>query len=145
MADIFKVLPAHVMTVWPQVSRMLQPAVDRAGTHTIEDVRKKVITGYSDLWVQCAGDKVSAAMVTEFAHFPKGIWLNMWLAGAAKETPFEDALWEPHIIEFARFNGCTGIHWIGRKGWRERNKHLKINSEQIVYSLLLRDLERVAA
>lgn len=136
------VLPANIMSVWSDVAPLLRPAVDRAGTHTIEDIRRILLASQAALWVQWENGRYVAAMVTEFKNYPRGLWLNIWLAGAPKGEHLQDGLWEPHLVRFAEVNGCIGITWAGRKGWKERNKHLKIHHEDVVYTVMLRDIAR---
>lgn len=137
-STITLVYPMNVMGVWPGAAFLLTPAVDAMGTHDIEDIRKAVMAGMAQLWIQYT-DKIEAALVTEFKAFPKGLWLNVWLMGAGQEGYNEDAF-EWNIFEFAKKNNCIGIMETGRKGWERKHKHLKVNSENVIYNLLISDI-----
>lgn len=118
---ITMVFPANIAKLWPQVAPLLQPAIDLSGTHDAEDVRKKLIAGNAQLWVQWS-EKVDAAAVTEFIDYPRGLWLRVWLAGAAIKGAWAE--FQRIIIEFASANQCVGVENWGRKGWERLHSNL---------------------
>lgn len=139
-ALITMIFPANVGKAWPQVSSVLKPAVDRVGTHTIENVRQDILSGKSQLWVQWKNGQCEAALVTRFDPFPVGLFLSVWLFAAADgKTPNEEEL-EKNIFDFAYANGCVGMRHEGRKGWERKHKHLPISCENVVYYFYLKDL-----
>ena len=108
--------PANVTPTWALIAPLLSPAVAISGTHDIEDVRKAILCGNAQLWVDW-NDGVDMATVTEFVSYPKGIWLRIWLAGARKGVEIDwDKVFEV-ITEFAYNNHCVGIENWGREGW----------------------------
>jgi hypothetical protein len=113
---ITMIYPANVMQAWPHVSLLLEPAVIRDGTHDIDDVRKQILGGQAQLWVQWT-NSFDAAVVTEFMNYPKGLWFRFWLAGARYGA---DVKWEAFfdtLVNFAKENKCHGIEDCGRSGW----------------------------
>lgn len=140
---ITMVFPANVTKAWPQVAQVLKPAVDRVGTHDIEDVRRDILSGKSQLWVQWdkSTGTCDAALITEFQTFPKGLFLNVWLYGVSPRAGADEEALEKQVFNYAFANGCTGIKHEGRKGWLERHKHLPVHCENAVYYLILKDLE----
>ncbi len=114
--DIIMVHPINITPIWPQVESLLAPALLIAMTHSIEDVRKSLMAGHSQLWIQWR-DKVEAAVVTEFKSYPQGLWFNFWLAGAIKNA---DIWWTKIfeiLVDFAKIHKCAGIEDCGRAGW----------------------------
>lgn len=110
------IYPSNITTIWPQVVPLLEPALAQTKTHTIEDIRKSILCGNAQLWVQWS-DKVDAAVITEFKNYPQGTWFNFWLAGALKGAAvFWDKFFNT-LYEFAKNNGCKGIEDCGRAGW----------------------------
>lgn len=108
--------PTNIMPAWPEVEPILRPAVERAGTHTIEDVRKSLLNGSIHLWIQWKA-KVEAAAVTEFVPYSTGLRLRVWLGGAADGV---EAQWErmaDEIMKFAKQNKCIEVETISREGW----------------------------
>lgn len=143
---ITMMFPANVSKAWPQVARVLKPVVDLIGTHDIEDVRRAIVSGKSQLWVQWnqATGHCESALVSEFQDFPKGLFLNVWLFAAAEgKEPNEDEF-EKQLFNFAFANGCIGMKHEGRKGWQRRHKHLPVKHENVVYYFMLKDLQEVA-
>lgn len=115
---ITMVYPSNVSLVWPLVVSLLDPALAIAGTHEIGDVRKSIMGGQAQLWVQWTKDKgVDAAVVTEFVNYPKGLWFRLWLSGAQKQAKI---MWDKFfdiLYEFADKNDCVGLEDCGRSGW----------------------------
>lgn len=112
--------PANIMSVWNEVEQLLRPTIDRAGTHTSEDVRKAVLNGSLHLWVQWnpVTSKIEAAAVTEMVPYPRELRLRVWLAGALQDG---DADWQTLsglIANFGKDNKCAALEVMGRKGWK---------------------------
>lgn len=115
---ITMIYPSNINKVWPDVERLLLPAVVKSGTHNTQDVYKNLISGRSQLWIQWSG-KVDAAVTTEFMDYPRGLWFRFWLAGAAKGTQI---LWQKFfdtLYDFAKKSKCVGIEDCGRVGWNK--------------------------
>lgn len=104
------------MPIWNEVSLLLQPAVDIDGTHNIEDIRKSLLGGSSQLWIQW-DEKVEVAVVTEFKNYPLGVWFRLWLAGAKDGIKAEWKQFFDILCDFAKSNSCVGIEDCGRMGW----------------------------
>lgn len=136
---ISTILPVNIMAVWPQVEHLLRPAVDRQGTHTIEHIRQILLANEAQLWVHWQDEECKAAIVTEFKRYPKGLWFNIWLAGAKKGEPLDEDLWEPHLVKFAAAHLCQAITYSGRDGWRKRHQHLK-RRDDVVSTFQIKDL-----
>lgn len=113
---ITMVYPANIINVWPQVEMLLSPCIALHGTHNPEDVRKSILGGNSQLWIEWS-DKTEAAVVTEFVPYPKGLWLRFWLAGALKDAKIQWNDFYKTLEEFAKNNNCKGIEDCGREGW----------------------------
>lgn len=121
---ITMIYPANIAQVWADVMPLLESAVDKSGTHTIEDIYLSLMGGKSQLWVQWSG-KVDAAVTTEFVNYPRGLWFRFWLAGAVKDA---DVLWQKFydtLYEFAKNNQCVGIEDCGREGWNRYAPHAR--------------------
>jgi hypothetical protein len=132
------VYPVNVIPLWEQAAKLLEPAVARSGTHEMEDVRRCIMAGNAQLWVQWNDGICEAAIVTEFKHYPKGLWLHIWLAGA---EGLNDDLLEQQIFRFAEESNCAGVSWTGRPGWKRRRSNLNLNTQNVVYHF---DMKRSA-
>jgi len=133
--SVFMIHAAHISAVWPQVAPILEPAVRLWDTHDIEDVRKEVMSGNKQLWVDY-NSEVKGAAVTEFVSYPKGLWLRIWLFGIKKGV---EAAWdefEKKFIEFAKLSKCTGIEHIGRDGWERRNPKVH-QKHSVIYRMAI--------
>lgn len=140
---ITMMFPTNIPSAWPLVAPILQPAIDRVGTHTIEDVYKEVMSGKKDLWVQWNGG-CEAALVSEFQSFPKGLFLNIWLFASAPGREPDEEEFEKHMFNYAVASGCVGMKHEGRKGWERKHKHLPVHCENFVYYFFLKDLQEAA-
>ncbi len=113
---ITMVYPSNIMPLWPQVSPLLEPAVAIDGTHSMEDIRKSLLGGNSQLWVQW-NEGVEAAVTTEFKSYPLGVWFRFWLAGAKQGIKADWKQFFTILCDFAKSNSCVGIEDCGRIGW----------------------------
>lgn len=128
---ITMVAPANILKVWPQISPLIAPALAISDTHETEDIRKQVLSGNAQAWVQWS-DKVDCSVVTEFKNYPNGLWLNVWLSGALEGAK---VLWDKfsdEVIEFAKANGCIGIEYTGRDGWIRKMGIADLKKETIL-------------
>lgn len=121
---ITMIYPANIKQVWDEVAALLQPAVEKSGTHNIEDIHLSLMGGKSQLWLQWSG-KVDAAVTTEFVNYPRGLWFRFWLAGAAKDAEIEWLRFYDTLHEYAKSNKCVGIEDCGREGWNKYAPHAR--------------------
>jgi hypothetical protein len=115
--EIIMVHPIHITPLWEQVKELIAPALLIAMTHSVEDVRKSLMAGNSQLWIQWRENKVEAAVVTEFKNYPQGLWFNFWLAGAIEKADIWWSKFLEILVDFAILNKCKGIEDCGRAGW----------------------------
>lgn len=113
---ITMIYPAYVMQTWASVYPLLEAAISIAETHSMEDVRKAILGGQAQLWVQWK-DGIEASVVTEFINYPRGTWLRFWLAGAKPEAKVDWEAFFETLVKFANENKCMGIEDCGRIGW----------------------------
>jgi hypothetical protein len=130
--SVFMVAVENVMPLWPMWQPLLMRALRGMETHDAIDVRRMVLGEQAHLWVQwngavqqmAAGQQnglpLEAFVVTEFATYPKGQWLRLWLAGAEPDTPMDDAMFEDALAVWKDANNCRGYEVIGRMGWLRR-------------------------
>ena len=89
---------------------LIDRAVSRQDTHSLDDVKAAVAKGEAQLW---CGEQ--SALVTELMVYPRKKVCRIWMAGGL--------LWElqgemlPAVEEWAKSKGCTSVEIIGRRGW----------------------------
>lgn len=108
--------PTNISNAWHEIEPMMSDVLVLAGTHRPEDVRKRLLSGQAQLWVQF-DEGVDAFLVTEFETFPEMVILNIWLMGA---KPGKEVQWEKlkaEIEKFAIVNDCPVIKAICRDGF----------------------------
>lgn len=120
LIGVFRVMPENVTKLWPQLDRLFAPALAMVSTHTIEDVRKSVMAMHSQLWVQIVSGEVVAAATTEFIHYPAGLFVRVWLAGAIPDRKMDDAAFFDVLDQWRRAHSCIGFEAVGRHGWMRR-------------------------
>lgn len=116
-ATIFRVMPENVTPLWPQIERLLMPSLLLVSTHTADDIRRSIMSMKCQLWAQIEGETVEAVATTEFVDYPAGMYVRVWLAGAAKNARMaEDEFFR--VLDIWRTgHGCIGFEAIGRHGW----------------------------
>jgi hypothetical protein len=117
--SVFMVAVENVMPLWPQWEPLLIRALRGAETHDALDVRRMVLGEQAHLWVQWAG-RLEAFVVTEFAHYPKGTWLRLWLTAAAPDCEQDTTMTEDALAVWKDAHNCRGYEVIGRMGWLRR-------------------------
>lgn len=116
---VFPVTVENVMPIWPQWEPLLKIALRNAETHDALDVRRAVLGEQAHLWAQWS-DRLEAFVVTEFATYPKGVWLRLWLAGCVHDADFNSEALEDALAAFKDAHNCRGYELIGRMGWLRR-------------------------
>ena len=123
-AQVFRVAVENVTPLWPQVAPLVTRALCGQPTHDDEDVRRMIMGGAAQLWVQWA-ERVEAIAVSEFAVYPKGVWVRVWLVGADPSAQMMAKEFGDAIEHWRAANGCRGIEAIGRMGWLRRYPQVK--------------------
>lgn len=96
---------------WERCYPWIEAALDLAhGTHTMDDVRRDILTGPATFW-----PGRNAAMVTEVQEFPQMHVLHFWLAGGDLDE-LRDEL-RPMAEKWAKERGITRATIMGRRGW----------------------------
>jgi hypothetical protein len=95
---------------WARCAPWIEAALERDGTHDLEDVLAMVLADEAQFW---PGE--SSAVVTEVLTLPKVKALHVWLAGGEMEELLGKML--PAIEDFARRAGCDRFSVAGREGW----------------------------
>ena len=132
---IFRVFPQNISGIWPQVSKVLAPAIAMTPTHNDEDVRLACMSGRADLWVQWEEPIVESAATTEFVAYPRGMWLRIWLGACRSDKKQDSKGFLDAFKEWARVNGCRGLEIAGRIGWARRFPEFKIEGIGLRMSL----------
>ncbi len=117
MGQIFLVGPENVTGIWPQIVPMLDPVLEITGTHEAEDVRKMLMTHQAHLWLQFEPPNVEAFVISEFVNYPRGLWLRLWAAGAARGVKADWKKFSEVTRAWGDAHHCVGDEIIGRVGW----------------------------
>lgn len=117
--QVFRVSQENVTPLWPQAEPLIERALHGSVTHDVEDIRKMILGGAAHLWAQWS-DWLEAIAVSEFAPYPRGIWVRVWLAAVADGARFDDAKFFAVLDHWREMHGCRGFEAIGRLGWLRR-------------------------
>ncbi len=122
---IFRVAVEHVMPLWPQLEPLVERALEGHLPHDAEDVRKALLGGNTQLWVQWDDERVEALAITEFAVFPKGVWVRVNLVAARPDARLDSEAFLAALTQWKEMHGCRGLEAIGRVGWARRFPGMK--------------------
>jgi len=89
---------------------LIDHAVGRQDTHSLEDVQDAVASGKAQLW---CGER--SALVTELVVYPRKKVCRIWMAGGELGELHHEML--PAVEEWAKAKGCAAVEIIGRRGW----------------------------
>ena len=122
---VFRAAVENIAPLWDQLEPLLAKPLALRPTHDAEDVRKMLMGQHCHLWVQMDGPVVQALVVTEFCAFPKGVWVNAWLAAALDDARFDYWRFREVLCEWALTNNCRGVSATGRVGWLKKYPEAK--------------------
>jgi len=117
LGGVLRVMPENVTPLWPQLEALFRPALAMVSTHTAEDVRQSIMAMQAQLWVQMVVGEVVSAATTEFARYPAGMFVRVWLVGAIPDRAMEMDAFLATMDHWRKANGCVGFEAIGRHGW----------------------------
>jgi hypothetical protein len=116
---VFPVVVDNLTPAWPQLVPLVTRALKGIVTHEPADVLRMLQDEHAQLWVQWSS-RLEAMVVTEFAYYPQGRWLRLWLAASADDADFDMTAFEDVLSQFRDDNECRGFELIGRMGWLRR-------------------------
>lgn len=119
VCQVFRVAVENVTPLWPQVAPLVTRGLAGHVTHDAEDVRRMLLGQTLQLWVQWS-DRVEAVAVSEFAVYPKGVWVRIFLAAAASDSHLDGEAFLASLSQWRDMHGCQGFEAIGRMGWLRR-------------------------
>jgi hypothetical protein len=119
-SQIVRVSVDNVTPLWDQVGPLVEAALRGRVTHDAEDIRKILMAQACQLWVQWNDPLVDAMVVTEFAAYPKGVWVRVWMAAARPDAKMDDDGFLRIITQWADHHQCRGFEVTGRHGWLKR-------------------------
>jgi hypothetical protein len=123
--NVFRVAVENITPLWPQIELLLEKPLSWAPTHEAHDVWKILMAQQSQLWAQMNGPVLEAFIITEFAVFPRGVWLHAWIASAREDARLDYWRLMEAMKAFARANNCRGVSGSGRIGWLRKYPEAK--------------------
>ncbi len=119
---------------WARCKHWIAAALEYSrGTHTIEDIEAGIAAGQYTFW-----PGRGCAVITEFIEYPQLKALNFFLFGGDLQDLKE---MEPHIVAWAKAQGCTRFMGGGRKGFE---RVFASAGYEPAWFVLVKDLEHVA-
>ena len=107
----------HVDAVWESVKDYLDGAAQYTlGRYTIDDIYACVKEYDYTLWIAFDEEKIKAAVVTNFAHYPRKKYLVMTFCGGDQLDKWKDPMLTL-LQRFAYDTQCDGIEATARLGW----------------------------
>ena len=124
----------RIKRLWPEVSPMLYPAVERShGRWTMEFLLDALRSGQQQLWIVFEADQpIKGVATTEILVYPNRKMLGIQYLGGKDLDTWGFSFLE--IIEdFAKAAGCSGIEGTARKGFWKWMKEYDYKDAYIVY------------
>lgn len=107
----------HVDAVWDKVKDYLDGAAQYThGRYTVDDIYDCIKEYDYTLWIAFEEDKIKAAVVTNFAHYPRKKYLVMTFCGGDQLEQWKDPMLTL-LQRFAYDTQCDGIEATARLGW----------------------------
>jgi hypothetical protein len=112
---------------WRRCRHWIEAALEHAPTHTIEDIELGLALSRYVFWP--AG---KSAAITEIHEFPRAKHMHIFLAGGdLDELRSMVPMWQ----SWARFNGCSKVTLVGRRGWERALKDHGWKADLIALSI----------
>lgn len=118
-ASVVRVGVENITPLWPEIEDLITKALCGRPTHDAEDVRRMLMGHVCQLWVQ-RSETTEALVVSEFATYPKGIWVRAWLGAARDESRMDTYGFSGALLVWSQQHGCRGLEAQGRLGWLRR-------------------------
>ena len=117
--SIFRVSVPNISSTWAYIQPWFASIFADKPTHTPDDVWQMLLAERAQLWIQFCQETgaIEAAFVTEFAAYPRGVWVRIWLGAAPPKVKIHYNMVKAAMNEWARMHGARGFEIIGRHGW----------------------------
>lgn len=123
---------AMIPTILPWLQKM---ATWTRGRRSVDDIVKRLLSMESNLWVTLGTDgEPTGALVTKIEAYPRMRMLQV-LHCAGEPGHMEEVADEvyPALDQFAHFNHCSGVEFIGRPGWERHVKARGFEVRSVTY------------
>ena len=127
--NVFPVPVEYLNLVWPQVSKLFEPALEYAnGRFGEDDVLSDLQNNITSLWIAVeSNDEIIAATSVKIVDYPKRRFARYEMVGSKSNEMLNKVgylLFET-IEEYAKnVMGCSGIEGGGRIGWGKASAKL---------------------
>ena len=107
----------HVDQIWDDVKSYLEGAAKYThGRYTVDDIYDCIKDYGNQLWIAFDDEKIKAAVVTHFMHYPKKKYLVMAFCGGEQLEQWLDPIIK--VLQCWAFdNQCDGLEATARLGW----------------------------
>ncbi len=120
----------HFLSEWERLSPLIQQALDRDGnTHSLEDLKKLVLSGKAQFW-----PTKNSVGISEILSTPKCRTLSVWLAAGKMDEVLELA---EAAAKFGKSQGCQKMRVSGRKGWERVMRYIGYSFKNITLERIL--------
>jgi len=113
---IYPVDPRNLEYVWPEVKKLIGPAVQLTGEYSLFHVYDYIDRRTWQLWVYDKGEGIEAAFTLEVINYPLKKTIRIIHAGGSNLD-----LWRDQILvaleDYAFQIKADTIDLVGRKGW----------------------------
>jgi len=136
---ISPIRPEFVDVLWPEVVRMLEPAVETSkGKFSIDDIRGEIGRGDLVLWVILSDKTPAAFYTTRLIEYPNRRAMAVDWLGGSKILSWRDAALD-EMEKHARANNCQHLEGYGRLAWGRMLKRRGWEPEYVAYRMELTD------
>jgi hypothetical protein len=112
---------------WKRCRHWIEDAIALISTHTIEDIELGLAQCKYVFWPAS-----KSAAITEIHEFPRAKHMHIFLAGGDLD---ELRSMVPMWRSWARFNGCSKVTLVGRRGWERALKQQGWSADLVGLSL----------
>ncbi len=116
--NLWGVQASEVQDMWALVQDMIGEALERGGSHTLEEVLDDITSGRGQLWAAWSHEEgILGCMITFVVPHPLKTVCRIWMCVGR-----ERKRWVHHLatIEaWAKEAGCTSVIAVVRPGWEK--------------------------
>lgn len=127
MSVFVRLSTENITPNWPQIEELLKPALAIVDTHSPEDVRRMCMANAAQMWVQLDAPIIEAIVVTEFVHYPRGLFCRVWIASANRDNPLDMEQMLDTLEKWRVMHDIKGLEIVGRPGWLRRVPGLNVD------------------
>ena len=117
--------PTEIPSIWHEVKPLMKKALNGEEEIIPDDLLEPLLNAKVFMWIAVDGDQIETVLLCEIVDYPRKKSCYIHVLATKSGYRFEEltSLFDNHIINFAKINGCDFIEAKVRKGLAKKLTH----------------------